>query len=829
MREIKDYNRNTRADVQCSTRELRVLVVAPTARDGEITLTLLSHAGLSGVICESLRALCDEIRYGVGAVLITAESLASDSMQDLIACVQEQESWSDLPIVLLMQGGHQTSMPMSYLPLLGNVTLLEKPAPTRSVVSALHTAVRARLRQYQIRDHMTAIEKAEVHARELKERLAVALEASELGTFHCPLPLNEVDWNDRCKSHFGLPTDAKIDASLFFSLLHPADRELTRRAVEACILHQKPYDVKYRVVLPDETIRWIRATGKTYYDANGQPLRFDGTTQDVTKQKQAEVELELYAERQRLLWEAAAVLLSAADPDTMMRALFSKVSQHLGVDAYFNFVVDASGEKLKMVSSAGVPESMLKHGDTLAFGEAVCGNVALQRRAIVAHHIQESDDPMVQLVKGFGIRAYACNPLLAGDRLIGTLSFASRTRDTFDDAEVSFFETLAHYVTIAYVNLQLVDQLKDADQRKDEFLATLAHELRNPLAPISSGFQVIRLAGDNRQVIHQVLDTMERQLAQMVRLIDDLLDLSRITRNKLELRKEYIELHQVLRDAVDTSRPQIEQAGHQLTIEMGEEPITLHADPVRLSQVFGNLLNNAAKYTLNGGQIFMTAKRCHNEAVVTVRDTGIGIAQEHLPHLFKMFSQVAPALERSQGGLGIGLALVRGLVQMHGGSVEATSLGIGQGSQFKVRLPIAEASQSTDESLSTTSTEGERSAGMCRVLVVDDNQDAAITLAMVIRLFGHEVHTVHDGQAAVEASAQLQPDVILLDIGLPKLNGYEACRYIREQAQGSRIKMIALTGWGQEEDKRKADEAGFDYHFTKPVNIGSLRELLVRS
>jgi PAS domain S-box-containing protein len=688
--------RDSSVNVQCSTKDMRVLVVPPTARDGEITLSLLSHAGLSGTILSNLRDVCEEMQSGVGALLITAECLKSDSIRDLIMWVQQQASWSDLPIILLMKGGHQTLLPHNLLQALGNVTLLENPAPTRSVVSALQTAVRARLRQYQIRDHITASQKAEINARELKERLAIALEASELGTFHCPLPFSKIEWNQQCKSHFGLPPDAEVDAEKFFSLIHPADLEGTRQAIEACIFDHQPYDVQYRVLLPDKTNRWIRATGKTYYDADDQPLRFDGTTQDVTKQKQAEVELATHAERQRLLWEAAAVLLTAADPDTMMSQLFTKVSQHFGVDSYFNFMVDQTGESLQLVSSVGVPQELLIQKGKVAFGEAVCGNVALKRKAIVAHHIQSSDDPMVDLIKGFGIRAYACNPLISDERLIGTLSFASRTRDSFDESELSFFETIAHYVTTAYVKLQLVDQLKEADQRKDEFLATLAHELRNPLAPISSGFQVIRLAGDNRQVVDRVLDTMERQLAQMVRLIDDLLDLSRITRNKLELREERVELARVIQDAIETSRPQIDQAKHELIVELPSETVTLEADPIRLSQVFANLLNNAAKYTLNGGQIRLNVECDDAEAVVTVRDTGIGIAQEHLPKLFKMFSQVTPALERSQGGLGIGLALVRGLVQMHGGSVEAASDGVGKGSEFVVRLPLVGALRLAD-------------------------------------------------------------------------------------------------------------------------------------
>lgn len=802
-----------------------MLVLAPTARDGEVTLSLLRQAKLTGCLCDDVTELCEKAQKGVGAILLTTEFLASDSITLLVQCVKDQPSWSDLPIILLMPGAHQSSMPGGILQAMGNVTLLEKPAPTRSVISALQTAVRARQRQYQIRDHITASSRAESHMRALKEQLAIALEASDLGTFHCPMPIDKFVWNDQCKAHFGLAPDAEVNASLFYQLIHPEDREPTRAAITACVEKGEPYDVEYRVLLPKGETRWIRATGKTHYDAQNQPIRFDGTTQDVSRQKVAEAELRTQAGRQQLLWDAAAVLLTAADPDTMMRMLFGKVSKYLGVDAYFNFMVDETNECLRLVSSVGMPEEALQSFQKLSFGETVCGTVAVRQVTIVADHIQSSSDPIVQLIKGLGVRAYACNPLISDGKLIGTLSFASRSRDSYDEAELSFFATLAHYVTTAYVKLQLVERLKEADQRKDEFLATLAHELRNPLAPISNGFQVIRMAGNDRKLIDNILDTMERQLSQMVRLIDDLLDLSRITSNKLELRKDHLDLKHALRDAIETSLPQIESSGHRLDIELPTEPLILNADSVRLAQVFSNLLNNAAKYTPPGGIIWLKAWKASDHFAVSVRDSGIGIANENISRLFQMFSQITPAIERSHGGLGIGLSLVRGLVEMHGGTVEATSLGIGEGSEFIVKLPLTVASE---EAFADSAAIADTVVARRRVLVVDDNEDAAITLAMMIRMFGHEVHTVHDGQAAVELAEAIRPDVVLLDIGLPKMNGYEACQSIRKQPWGKTIKIVALTGWGQDEDKRKAFEAGFDHHFTKPVNIVHLRSLLTQ-
>lgn len=367
--------------------------------------------------------------------------------------------------------------------------------------------------------------------------------------------------------------------------------------------------------------------------------------------------------------------------------------------------------------------------------------------------------------------------------------------------------------------------LKEADRRKNEFLATLAHELRNPLAPIRNSLQLLRLANGNREVMDQACSMMERQVQHVVRLIDDLLDISRITSGKVQLRKERIQLAAVVQSALEASRPLIEAQAHELTVTLPHEMIVLEADPTRLAQVFSNLLANAAKYTEKAGHIWLTAERQGSAVVVCVRDTGIGIPAEHLPHIFEIFSQVAPALERSQGGLGIGLALVRGLVELHGGTIAAHSDGNGMGSEFIVRLPIAEGQLQTAQEPVENDVKP-RSGPTCRILVVDDNRDAADNLAMVLRLMGHNVLTAYDGVEAVQAAATFHPDVVLLDIGMPKMNGYEAARHIREQTWGRRIVLISLTGWGQEEDKRRATEVGFHHHLTKPVDTGVLEKLL---
>ncbi len=367
------------------------------------------------------------------------------------------------------------------------------------------------------------------------------------------------------------------------------------------------------------------------------------------------------------------------------------------------------------------------------------------------------------------------------------------------------------------------NEMAEASRHKDEFLATLAHELRNPLAPIRNAVQYLSMAGLTEQDLKRGRDVITRQVAVMVRLIDDLLDVSRISRNKLDIRKERAALSTILENAVESSRPLIDECGHQLTVQIPPEPVELNADPVRLTQVFLNLLNNAAKYTKHGGHIWLTAIREGSDVIVSVRDNGVGISGEMLPQIFEMFRQVEQSIEQSQGGLGIGLTLVRRLVELHDGTIEVRSRGPDQGSEFIVRLPTLEPqleSQSKEVGPKVAKLTGSR------ILVVDDNKDSAETLGMLLRLKGNEIRTAHDGVEAVAVAESFRPELVLLDIGLPKLNGYDVARHIREQPWGRSVTLIALTGWGQDEDRHRSLEAGFNFHIVKPVEFSALEKLL---
>jgi signal transduction histidine kinase/CheY-like chemotaxis protein len=368
------------------------------------------------------------------------------------------------------------------------------------------------------------------------------------------------------------------------------------------------------------------------------------------------------------------------------------------------------------------------------------------------------------------------------------------------------------------------EALRAADQRKDEFLATLGHELRNPLAPLLTGLHLLRLSGGQDPTIGRMTDVMERQITHLVRLVDDLLEVSRITRGVIDVQREPVELGALLRSAVETTRQMFESARHRLSVELPDAPIMISGDAVRLTQVFSNLLTNAAKYTDAGGRVSLVARRRHGQAVVSVRDNGIGISATHLKSVFEMFMQVDRSNRRAQGGLGIGLTLVRSLVQMHGGSVEAHSAGLGKGSEFVVTLPVIDSGAANDTRADTPLPEfAER-----RILVGDDTRDAADTLAMLLETLGADVEVAYGGSMALDMLPRFAPDTVLLDIGMPEIDGYEVARRIRLEPRYERVMLVALTGWGQDQDYRLSQTAGFDHHLVKPPDIDELRTALAR-
>jgi signal transduction histidine kinase/DNA-binding response OmpR family regulator len=425
-----------------------------------------------------------------------------------------------------------------------------------------------------------------------------------------------------------------------------------------------------------------------------------------------------------------------------------------------------------------------------------------------------------------GITSALVLPLYARDRIIGTLSLAmGPSGRPFGTERLTLAEGLADRAASALENALLYSDVQSADRQKNEFLSMLAHELRNPLAPIRNAAQVLRVRDPDQPELRWARDVIDRQVDQLVRLVDDLLDVSRITQGKIRLVIEPVAVESIVSQAVETSRPVIDARKHLLSVSLPPDPLWVRGDAVRLAQVLTNLLNNAAKYTDEGGHIWLTVRRDGDEAVLSVRDTGVGIPRAMLGRIFELFSQVDRSLDRSQGGLGIGLTLVRYLMQMHGGTVYAFSAGPGQGSEFVARLPalaVAHRQRATDSDPATLVADGIGT----RIMVVDDNRDAAFSLAMLLRLDGFEVRTACDGPGALEIAESFHPQAILLDIGLPGMDGYAVARRLRELPAVGRALLVAVTGYNQEEDRRRSQEAGFDHYLVKPVDPAMLAALI---
>jgi signal transduction histidine kinase len=426
------------------------------------------------------------------------------------------------------------------------------------------------------------------------------------------------------------------------------------------------------------------------------------------------------------------------------------------------------------------------------------------------------------------------NPLILRSK-VAVFVALHRTKRATEQTNAALMAEIAHRRRVEgqllNLNLELEDrvdqrmsELNDAHRRKDEFLATLAHELRNPLAPIRSALQILKRNPLDAETTQQIAEVMDRQVHHLVRLIDDLLDVSRVMEGKIELRTERIEMASAVSSAVETVQSQVDSKGHKLEVCLPSESFLVEADPVRLTQIIGNLLTNATKYTEASGHIWISAERVGNHVVLRVRDSGIGIASDMLSHIFELFVQVDQTATRSQGGLGIGLTLVKNLVEMHKGDVTANSQGLGKGSEFVVRLPLA-----THETVPHQVDGGpcNRTAlKRLRLLVVDDNKDAAIMLGMLLRLRGHEVRIAHNGATALEIATDFKPEVIFLDIGMPGMDGYDVARNMRKRPGLENVFLVALTGWGQQSDRQRATEAGFDCHLTKPAESIAIEGIL---
>jgi signal transduction histidine kinase len=657
--------------------ENRVLVVPPTVKDGHVTQELLSKSGLNSHCCRNLSEVCTELSAGAGALLLTEEAVTSHDIQALLDVLQHQPPWSDLPIILLMRGGAQSPAATRVLRALRNITLIERPAPMRSVISAAQSAIRGRQRQYQIREQIDTIQQEESHSRELQKQLEIAIDASELGTFHCDMPMGHIVWNNRCKAHFWLPPEAEVDFDLFYSLLHPDDRERTREAVLDCVWNGKLYDIEYRTVSPDNQIRWVRATGRTYYDAEHRPVCFDGTTQDITEQRRQ-------AEERRQLLEAERAARQEAERVSRM---------------------------------------------------------------------------------------------------------------------------------------------------KDEFLANLSHELRTPLNVIFGWTQLLKLSTTEPETVLEGITIIDRNVRLQTKLIEDLLDMNRIISGKIRLDVQAVQIAEIVEATIEGLRPAADAKGIRLekVIDCGAGAVS--GDPGRLQQVLWNLLTNAIKFTPKGGRIHVLAERAESYWEISIADTGDGISPEFLPHLFERFSQADASMTRKHGGLGLGLSIVKSLVELHGGTVTARSAGKGLGSTFLIRLPIRVIQGPADDTLpaaftatrDTVRTSLSNLRGVS-VLVIDDEADARELMRRCLLESEAETKLAASAEEAQQLLKSFQPDVIVSDIGMPDQDGYEFMRNVRRS--GLKTPAVALTAFARPEDRLRAIQAGFQTHLPKPVEPSELLSVI---
>jgi PAS domain S-box-containing protein len=642
--------------------------------------------------------------------------------------------------------------------------------------------------------YATAAERrrAEAALRDTRARLEATIAAAEVAVWSLDVASGRVSADERLIDMFGLrPEDAGgADVGAYFTAMHPDDVRPTQALLGRAMETGAPYEATFRVRTPGGAWRWVLARGQLDRSAGPRGM-MRGVVIDATLRKQAEERLQASEERYRTLFDAIDEAV----------CVIEMLYDDAGIPCDYRFLE---------VNPAFVKATGLAD----AVGRTVRALVPVHaaRWCDAFDKVAASGEPVhfVDGIEGLGrwYDVYAARVGPAGSRKVVVL-FTDITQRRRTELELR----------------RLADDLAEQDRRKTAFLATLAHELRNPLAPIRSGLQLMRRSRADPAATARVQDIMDRQLDHLVHLVDDLLDVARITRGQVELKPALVPLADVLNAAVETSMPLIEAARHQLDVRLPHEPLTLHADATRITQVVSNLLNNAAKYTPRGGHIVLAAERDGDQALIAVSDNGIGIPAESIGEVFRMFTQVAHATQHVPGGLGIGLSLVKSLVELHGGTIQAASAGPGLGSVFTVRLPLARRGAGADAAPDAPADDAAAVPAL-RLLVVDDNRDAADTLAALLSVMGHDVVVAHDGHQALRMLDGLHPDAVFLDIGMPGLSGYDVAQAVRREPRHDGTVLVALTGWGGADDRARTAEAGFDAHLTKPATVTAIEAVL---
>jgi len=657
--------------------------------------------------------------------------------------------------------------------------------------------------------------------------LAAIVESSDDAIVSKTLDGRILSWNAGATRIFGYQPEEVIGKPITILIpveLHAEEQEILRKLRRGESIDH--FDTT-RLAKDGRRLQ-VSLTVSPVRDSHGTIIGASKVARDISERKRAEASL--LESEQRLAAEAEALAMLNERSTRLWRSptlvdglqeMLAAATELLGAEAGCIQLRNESGE-LRVVAQHGMS------------ADAAWTSAPLSVEPIVVEDTEQdgSCEPLRLLVRATGYRAAVAAALIAADSTaLGVITTLFRAPHRPVQQQL---RRLTLYLRQAgdFIERGRLEQglrhseeaLRDADRRKDEFLALLAHELRNPLAPIRYALAAAKRPGRSAEQRQQAEEIMERQVEHMSRLLDDLLDISRITHGTLELKRTRTELTSVIGAAIETARPVLDAKQHVLSLDLPKQPVRIDADAVRLAQAFSNLLINAAKYTDPGGHIELQASRDQAEAVVTIRDNGMGISADMMPRLFKLFSRAHSLHTRAEGGLGVGLALVRGLVALHGGRVEARSAGTGHGAEFTVRLPIGMAIEEPRREPPAVAAAG-ATRGM-KILVVDDNRDAADTCAMVLDLSGYRVQTAYSGHAALELGAKFQPHALVLDIGLPDFDGYKLAAQVRASSWGRDAILVAVTGWGQEEDRRRAFEAGFDHHLAKPIAAEQLESVL---
>jgi signal transduction histidine kinase/CheY-like chemotaxis protein len=693
------------------------------------------------------------------------------------------------------------------------------------------------------------LDRARAEASEVRARLALAI--ARLGTFRYEVARDSVTLDERMRAQWGEPADlAELPLAKVIERIHPEDRARVRAAVLAALDPGAPpasrgqYAIDYRIVWPDGSVRWIAVNGLARFDGDGadaHALDLSGTALDITERKRDEAALRASERRlaadlegARTLQRLSSGLVHEQSAHALYEQVLDAAMQLMGADAASLQLLDAGTGQLRLLGSRNYHAGSTAAWERVAAGDGcACGQALLAgTRVVIADVDAELPPADLEPFRLSGLRAVQSTPLLARDgRMLGMLSTLWREPHAPQDADFRLFDLLARQAADLIERNQTEEalrqseaRLRETDARKDEFLATLAHELRNPLATIRTAVGLLGMAPGQIDAAH-VQEMMERQLEHMVRLIDDLMEVSRISRGAIELGTHGLDLRAVVRETVDAARPAMLLAHLDLALSLPPTPLPVRGDRVRLAQVLSNLLGNAIRYTDAGGRIDVRAGVEGGQAFVAVRDSGIGIAAEDLPGVFTMFVQIDKHDARSHGGLGIGLALAQKLARMHGGDIEARSAGRGQGSTFTLRLPLSDAAEHVVAPAGALGGAG-AGASAGRVLVVDDNRDAADTTAMAMASFGAEARVAYGGAEALRVLEDWLPDLLLLDLGMPGMDGHQVAARLRASHRYDGLRIIALSGWGQPGDLARTRDGGFDGHLVKPASADALRALL---